>query len=111
MESSAVSQGMDTGASDVSHAVAAAACADLSYLILMIVRMCRSFEAFIDAVASVNCGQSAVADHRKALASIETTYRTTAILEAGRISLDSKRSVEICYDGLQHCQPTRLVVI
>ena len=62
-------------------------------------------------MASVNCGQSTIADYREALASIESTYRTTAILEAGRMSLDSKRAVGICYDGPQHCQPTRLVVI
>lgn len=103
---------MDTGSSGASHATAASCVDDLSDRSDHSYCTYRSFEAFVDAVASVNCGQSVIADHRESLASIESTYRTTAILEAGRMSLDSKRSVGICYDDPQHhCQPTRLVVI
>lgn len=67
----------------------------------------RSFEAFIDAVREVNCGNACVADYDEDLASIASTYRTTAILEAGRRSLDEKKAVRIMYDDAFHpCRPT-----
>ena len=68
----------------------------------------RSFEAFLDAVVAVNNGTSPlVYDH--SLASIHTTLRTTAVLEAGRLSLDKGSSVEILY-GMsdEPCRPTAL---
>eukprot|EP01038_Epipyxis_sp_PR26KG_P007648 gene7648-10409_t len=69
----------------------------------------RSFEMFIDAVSSINRGESTVSSYHDSLASIASTYRTTAILEAGRVSLDSNRSVEILYDDSQFsCRPTAI---
>ncbi|KAJ1439156.1 hypothetical protein B484DRAFT_391946, partial [Ochromonadaceae sp. CCMP2298] len=69
-----------------------------------------SFESFVDAVASLNAGTASVSDFNHSLASIATTYRTTAILEAGRRSLDTKKTVEIHYaDRVNFCQPTSLV--
>ena len=69
----------------------------------------RSFEAFIDAVREVNCGNACVADYDEDLASIASTYRTTAILEAGRRSLDEKKAVRILYDdAFNPCRPTSL---
>ena len=49
----------------------------------------RSIEAFIDAVQSVHNGEAAAADFRNHLATIDDTMLVTAILEAGRRSLDS----------------------
>ena len=43
----------------------------------------RSFEAFVDAAIEVNSGRATVASFdEEGLATIGTTYRTTAILEA-----------------------------
>jgi D-galacturonate reductase len=70
----------------------------------------RSFEAFIDAVQSCNSGAKQVFEYDEALASVATTFRTTAILEAGRKSLDEKKSIEILYeDKIDYCRPTALV--
>ena len=67
----------------------------------------RSFEAFIDAVAAVNSGRASVSDYDNELASIATTYRTTAILEAGRRSLDGNCTIEIEYkDKKDQNRPT-----
>lgn len=72
----------------------------------------RSFEAFIDAVAAINAGAATVGMYDHKLASVATTYRTTAILEAGRVSLDSNGTVEIRYDNpAARCQPTSLVAL
>jgi D-galacturonate reductase len=49
----------------------------------------RSIEAFIDAVAQVRAGVAAPADFRGGLATIDDTVLVTAILEAGRRSLDA----------------------
>ncbi len=69
----------------------------------------RSFEAFVDAVASINSGATQVNQLDGTLATIASTYRTTAILEAGRRSLDAHRSVEILYGEQEHpCRPTDL---
>jgi len=55
-----------------------------------------SIEKFIDAARSVNAGASKPSDYDKhALPTIENTVLTTAILNAGRISLDEKRPVDI----------------
>ena len=68
----------------------------------------RSVEAFVDACAALGRGQS-VRHFDHSLASIHTTARTTAILEAGRRSLDEKRAIEICYaNEADPCSPTFL---
>lgn len=55
-----------------------------------------SIEKFIDAAQSVNAGKSQPADYDKhGLPTISNTVLTTAILNAGRISLDEKRPVYI----------------
>ena len=59
----------------------------------------RSIEAFIDAVEKINAG-AAVSDFDASLPTINTTFLTTAILEAGRVSLDNQgKPVDIVYDG------------
>ena len=59
----------------------------------------RSFEAFIDAVNAINNNEKSPSDYNEVLASLNSTIRTTAILEAGRKSLDEgSRSVKIIYD-------------
>jgi D-galacturonate reductase len=61
----------------------------------------RSIEAFIDAAAAVRGGESAAAAAARAgLATFDTTMAQTAILEAGRRSLDAGgRPVRILYAG------------
>jgi len=55
-----------------------------------------SIEKFVDAARSVNAGVSAAADFDShGLPTIANTIETTAILHAGRISLDEKRPVFI----------------
>ena len=55
-----------------------------------------SIEKFVDAARSVNAGTSEPRDYDKhGLPTIENTVLTTAILNAGRISLDEKRPVDI----------------
>lgn len=49
----------------------------------------RSIEAFVDAVAQVRQGLAKPADFRGGLATVDDTVLVTAILEAGRRSLDS----------------------
>lgn len=58
----------------------------------------RSFEVFVDAVNQIRDGHASVDDFHHSLATLEHTYRTTAILEAGRMSLDHQRAVKIIYD-------------
>lgn len=59
-----------------------------------------SIEKFIDAARSVNAQQSTPADYDVAgLPTIANTVLTTAILNAGRMSLDEKRAVGIKHDG------------
>jgi len=71
---------------------------------------------FVDACADINSGAAKVSDFDHTLASIATTYRTTAILEAGRLSLDNNATVEIQYDSTALplsacCQPIGLRVL
>jgi D-galacturonate reductase len=55
-----------------------------------------SIEKFIDAARNVNAGTATAADYDKhGLPTIANTLLTTAILHAGRISLDEKRPVAI----------------
>jgi D-galacturonate reductase len=49
----------------------------------------RSIEAFVDAVAQIRSGLARPGDFRGGLATIDDTVLVTAILEAGRRSLDS----------------------
>ncbi len=49
----------------------------------------RSIEAFVAAVQAINAGKATARDFDHSLASVHTTYQTTAILEAGRRSLDA----------------------
>eukprot|EP01039_Chlorochromonas_danica_P007292 gene7292-8069_t len=58
----------------------------------------RSFESFLRAVQAINQGKATPSDYKHTLASLTSTYRTTAILEAGRRSLDLGRPVKITYD-------------
>ena len=68
----------------------------------------RSFEIFVDAALAINGGKATVSDFdEEQLATIGTTYRTTAVLEAGRRSLDSKVPIMILYeDPRDCCRPT-----
>ena len=55
-----------------------------------------SIEKFVDVARSVNGGETQPGDYDKhGLPTIENTVLTTAILNAGRISLDEKRAVFI----------------
>ena len=87
----------------------------LNYVVIIIYSIdyhVRSFEYFIDAVNEVNSGRKKVSDYDHSLASIATTYRTTAILEAGRISLDEQKTVRILYsDSANVCRPTSIKVV
>jgi D-galacturonate reductase len=59
-----------------------------------------SIEKFIDAARSVNSGVNKPGDYDNlGLPTILNTVLTTAILHAGRISLDTKRPVGIKRDG------------
>ena len=72
----------------------------------------RSFSLFVDAVSRINSSAASINDFEHSLASIATTYRTTAILEAGRRSLDEKKSVAIYYNSkADACLPTGLASI
>lgn len=69
----------------------------------------RSFEAFVDAVQAVNSNLKTPSSFDHSMASLATTFRTTAILEAGRRSLDENRPIEIKYeDKSDYCRPTSL---
>ena len=61
----------------------------------------KSFENFIDACRQVNAGQAKPSDFDDgSLATVHTTMQGTAILEAGRRSLDADgRPMDIIYDG------------
>ncbi|KAG7371053.1 oxidoreductase family, NAD-binding Rossmann fold domain containing protein [Nitzschia inconspicua] len=61
----------------------------------------KSFENFIDACCDINAGHKNPSDYDDgSLATVHTTLQGTAILEAGRKSLDSDgRPVDILYNG------------
>ncbi|RSH83414.1 uncharacterized protein EHS24_007098 [Apiotrichum porosum] len=55
-----------------------------------------SLEKFIDAARNVNAGVKKASDYEgKGLPTIQATVLTTAIIQAGRISLDERRTVEV----------------
>jgi D-galacturonate reductase len=59
-----------------------------------------SIEKFVDAARAVNVGAAEAAHYdNHGLPTIANTVLTTAILNAGRISLDEKRPVGIKKDG------------
>jgi D-galacturonate reductase len=71
----------------------------------------RSIEAFVDAVNAIRAGRERAADYDDGrLATLATTAATTAVLEAGRISLDAGgAAVAIVYgDPADPHAPTRL---
>lgn len=71
----------------------------------------RALESFVDAVAAVNAGTARPSDFDRSLAAIGTTFRTTAILEAGRRSLDGACTVTIQYgNSADPCHPTGFAV-
>ena len=60
----------------------------------------RSLEAFVDAAESINAGRQTPEDYRGNLATVDDTVPVTAILEAGRRSLDEQQRVyQIDYDS------------
>jgi D-galacturonate reductase len=61
----------------------------------------KSFENFIDACRVINAGQTKPSDYDDgSLATVHTTMQGTAILEAGRLSLDADgRPMDIVYEG------------
>lgn len=64
----------------------------------------RSLEVFAQACTAINSGERKAADFDEILPTIKDTVYTTAILHAGRLSLDERRSVEIRTgaDGMPH---------
>lgn len=59
-----------------------------------------SFEKFIDAVTAVNEGRLTLEElDTRPLPTLRNTIATTAILDAGRKSLDERRPVEIVSQG------------
>jgi D-galacturonate reductase len=78
----------------------------------------RSFSNFIDAIINIKNPnpnpitgiKAEISHYDHTLASISTTFRTTAILDAGRQSLDNKCSMVINYDKIDDlCMPTSIV--
>ncbi|MCA9212514.1 MAG: Gfo/Idh/MocA family oxidoreductase [Planctomycetales bacterium] len=59
----------------------------------------QSIADFVAAAASIQSGTSTPSDYRSSLATIEDTIVTTAILEAGRMSLDEQKPLDIAYDS------------
>ncbi|CAK9071827.1 scyllo-inositol 2-dehydrogenase (NAD(+)) [Durusdinium trenchii] len=70
----------------------------------------RSIEAFVDAVAGLKAGKMTLEQCNRQLPTVETTKLTTAILQAGRLSLDNNNTpVDIAYtDDLKWDEPTDL---
>ncbi|KAI5292938.1 hypothetical protein KEM52_005959 [Ascosphaera acerosa] len=75
-----------------------------------------SFEKFIDAVTAVNAGRVTLDElDRRGLPTLRNTIATTAILQAGRVSLDERRPVEItlrpkCKSNAGEAKKTRILV-
>ncbi|NOX53829.1 MAG: Gfo/Idh/MocA family oxidoreductase [Planctomycetes bacterium] len=64
----------------------------------------RSIEAFVDAVTAIRSGDASPADFAGRLATVDETLLVTAILEAGRRSLDGGgRPYQILYDAHGNC--------
>ncbi len=72
----------------------------------------RSFEAFIDAVAELNAKKIDMDKCDAKLPTIGTTFQETAVLEAGRISLDNQSAmVEIVYENDTSLIPIELKLL
>ena len=72
----------------------------------------RSFESFIDAVAELNAKKINMDTCDLKLATIGTTLQETAVLEAGRISLDNQSAmVEIVYEDETSSIPIELKIL
>lgn len=67
----------------------------------------RSFENFIDACKQCNDGQCAPDDFNDgSIATVHTTLQGTAILEAGRLSLDADgQPMDLLYEGEDDLDP------
>jgi D-galacturonate reductase len=61
----------------------------------------RSLATFVEAANQLRAKRTSWQEACDSLASVNsvTTMLTTAILEAGRVSLDTKKAVQIVYDG------------
>lgn len=69
----------------------------------------RSIEAFIAAATAIQSGAATARDFDDRLATIHTTFQTTAILEAGRRSLDaSGAAMELVYDTAHPLRPVTI---
>ena len=72
----------------------------------------RSFEAFIDAVADLNSNKIQMDYCDQKLATIGTTLQETAVLEAGRISLDNQSAIiDIVYENETSLIPLELKIV
>jgi len=60
----------------------------------------KSLELFVDSAVQLSAGTATIQSLERCVAAITATatHRTTAILHAARMSIDSKRSVLIKYD-------------
>lgn len=68
-----------------------------------------SFESFVDAAHQINTGQKKPSDFDDALPTIHTTVAATAILEAGRRSLDADgRPMQLVYESDASVVPIRI---
>ena len=64
----------------------------------------KSVEAFVKGAQALNAGQVTHEELHARLPTLKTTALTTAILEAGRISLDAGgKTVALEYDGDEVC--------
>jgi D-galacturonate reductase len=71
----------------------------------------RSIEAFVRAAAACAAGTAVPADFDAELATVHATMQGTAVLEAGRRSLDAGGApVRIVYAGDDDCEPRDLAV-
>ena len=71
----------------------------------------QSFESFIDACRSINAGITVPSNYDDGtLATVHTTIQGTAILEAGRISLNTdSRPMDIVYENDTSVEPISIV--
>ena len=70
----------------------------------------RSFENFIDACQAINDGEKKPDDFNDgSIATVHTTYQGTAILEAGRMSLDADgQPMDLIYENEKDMDPIEI---
>ena len=69
-----------------------------------------SFEAFVDAASEVNAGNKSAVDYDHVRPTMSTTVAATAILEAGRKSLDADgRSFDLVYSNPDTAVPSAII--